>query len=67
MRESQVKVERVGTITYEPPLRRQGSRGGFGFLLSQEWSAGDLVHSHPTLSEAVKEAALAANGEAIHI
>ena len=28
---------------------------------------GLLVHSHPTLSEAVKEAALAANGEAIHI
>ncbi|MBI2166567.1 MAG: dihydrolipoyl dehydrogenase [Chloroflexi bacterium] len=29
--------------------------------------AGWLVHSHPTLSEAVKEAALAALGEAIHI
>ena len=28
---------------------------------------GFLVHSHPTLSEAVKEAALAANEEAIHI
>lgn len=28
---------------------------------------GWLVHSHPTLSEAVKEAALAAEGQAIHI
>jgi dihydrolipoamide dehydrogenase len=28
---------------------------------------GFLVHSHPTLSEAVKEAALAARGEALHI
>jgi dihydrolipoamide dehydrogenase len=28
---------------------------------------GALVHSHPTLSEAVKEAALAVDGEAIHI
>jgi len=28
---------------------------------------GWLVHSHPTLSEAVKEAALAADGQAIHI
>ena len=28
---------------------------------------GWMVHSHPTLSEAVKEAALAAQGEAIHI
>ena len=28
---------------------------------------GWLVHSHPTLSEAVKEAALAAQGQAIHI
>ena len=28
---------------------------------------GWLVHSHPTLSEAVKEAALAARGEAIHV
>ena len=28
---------------------------------------GWMVHSHPTLSEAVKEAALAANGQAIHI
>ena len=28
---------------------------------------GWLVHSHPTLSEAVKEAALAAEGRAIHI
>lgn len=28
---------------------------------------GWLVHSHPTLSEAVKEAALAARGQAIHI
>ncbi|MEE9261809.1 MAG: dihydrolipoyl dehydrogenase [Dehalococcoidia bacterium] len=28
---------------------------------------GWMVHSHPTLSEAVKEAALAADGEAIHI
>jgi dihydrolipoamide dehydrogenase len=28
---------------------------------------GWMVHSHPTLSEAVKEAALAARGEAIHI
>ena len=25
------------------------------------------IHAHPTLSEAVKEAALAAEGEAIHI
>jgi dihydrolipoamide dehydrogenase len=29
--------------------------------------AGFAVHAHPTLSEAFKEAALAANGEAIHI
>ena len=28
---------------------------------------GWLVHSHPTLTEAVKEAALAADGQAIHI
>jgi dihydrolipoamide dehydrogenase len=28
---------------------------------------GWLVHSHPTLSEAVKEAALAVDGQAIHI
>ena len=28
---------------------------------------GWMVHSHPTLSEAIKEAALAAKGEAIHI
>ena len=28
---------------------------------------GQLVHSHPTLSETLKEAALAADGEAIHI
>ena len=28
---------------------------------------GWLVHSHPTLSEALKEAALAADGKAIHI
>ena len=28
---------------------------------------GFLVHAHPTLAEAVKEAALAVNGEAIHI
>ncbi len=28
---------------------------------------GWLVHPHPTISEAVKEAALAADGEAIHI
>ncbi|MBI4338557.1 MAG: dihydrolipoyl dehydrogenase [Chloroflexi bacterium] len=28
---------------------------------------GSLVHSHPTLSEALKEAALAADGQAIHI
>lgn len=28
---------------------------------------GWMVHSHPTLSEAVKEAALAAKGEAVHI
>jgi dihydrolipoamide dehydrogenase len=25
------------------------------------------VHAHPTLAEAIKEAALAANGEAIHV
>src|SRR5258708_40365134 len=28
---------------------------------------GIAVHAHPTLTEALKEAALAANGEAIHI
>jgi dihydrolipoamide dehydrogenase len=28
---------------------------------------GWMVHSHPTLSEAVKEAALAADGQAIHV
>jgi len=28
---------------------------------------GWLVHSHPTLSETLKEAALAADGQAIHI
>ena len=28
---------------------------------------GWLVHSHPTLSEAIKEAALAVDGQAIHI
>jgi dihydrolipoamide dehydrogenase len=28
---------------------------------------GFTVHAHPTLSEAVKEAALAARGEAIHV
>ena len=27
----------------------------------------DLVHAHPTLSETIKEAALAADGIAIHI
>ena len=43
-----------------------------------EWSLGHhlegttkeigwLVHSHPTISETLKEAALAADGEAIHI
>ena len=28
---------------------------------------GSLVNSHPTMSEAIKEAALAADGRAIHI
>ena len=28
---------------------------------------GSLVHAHPTLSEVVKESALAARGEAIHM
>ncbi|MBI2867350.1 MAG: dihydrolipoyl dehydrogenase [Chloroflexi bacterium] len=40
-----------------------------GLLKAVEGSARDLawtVHAHPTLSEAVKEAALAAYGEAIH-
>ena len=43
-----------------------------------EWSVGHhlegttkeigwVVHSHPTISETLKEAALAADGEAIHI
>ncbi len=38
-----------------------------GMLEGSVNELGLLVHSHPTLSEAVKEAALAANGEAIHI
>ena len=38
-----------------------------GMLEGSVSELGLLVHSHPTLSEAVKEAALAANGEAIHI
>ena len=38
-----------------------------GLLEGSVNELGFLVHSHPTLSEAVKEAALAANGEAIHI
>ena len=38
-----------------------------GLLEGSVNELGLLVHSHPTLSEAVKEAALAANGEAIHI
>ena len=38
-----------------------------GMLEGSVNELGMLVHSHPTLSEAVKEAALAANGEAIHI
>lgn len=31
------------------------------------WEIGQLVHSHPTLSETLKEAALAVDGQAIHI
>ncbi|MBI4233766.1 MAG: dihydrolipoyl dehydrogenase [Chloroflexi bacterium] len=38
-----------------------------GLLEGTASEVGFLVHSHPTLSEAVKEAALAARGEAIHI
>ena len=38
-----------------------------GLLEGSVNELGFLVHSHPTLSEAVKEAALAANGDAIHI
>ena len=42
------------------------------FSLAQSLEAttheiGWLVHSHPTLTEAVKEAALASDGQAIHI
>jgi dihydrolipoamide dehydrogenase len=37
------------------------------FLEATTLEVGELVHAHPTLTEAVKEAALAARGEAIHI
>ena len=37
------------------------------FLEATTHEIGWLVHSHPTLTEAVKEAALAADGQAIHI
>jgi dihydrolipoamide dehydrogenase len=37
------------------------------FLEATPASLGYTVHAHPTLSEVVKEAALSANGEAIHV
>ena len=43
-----------------------GSRAGFEYRGSSE-DIGITVHSHPTLSEAVKEAALGVLGRSIHI
>jgi dihydrolipoamide dehydrogenase len=36
-------------------------------LESTAWEMGISVHAHPTLSEAIGEAALAVDGKAIHI
>lgn len=44
-----------------------GELGMARLLESTSKELGWLVHPHPTLSEAIKEAALAADGEAIHI
>ena len=44
-----------------------GELGMARLLESTSRELGWLVHPHPTLSEAIKEAALAADGEAIHI
>ena len=44
-----------------PELTMTGLLGGSAREL------GWLVHAHPTLSEAIKEAALAAEGQAIHM
>lgn len=44
-----------------------GEVGMSKLLESTTTELGGLVHPHPTLSEAIKEAALATDGEAIHI
>ena len=44
-----------------------GELGMARLLESTSKELGWLVHPHPTLSEMIKEAALAADGEAIHI
>ena len=44
--------------------------GEFGLAIEMEGTVADLhhtIHAHPTLSEAVMEAAAATTGEAIHI
>ena len=44
-----------------------GELGMARLLESTSKELGWLIHPHPTLSETIKEAALAADGEAVHI
>ena len=46
-------------LIMEPALAR--------FLEATAWELGSSIHAHPTLSEAIGEAALAVDGRAIHI
>lgn len=50
---------RATELIMEPSLAK--------FLGATAWEVGNSIHAHPTLSEAIGEAALAVDGHAIHI